>query len=546
MPEGGSFIPEHVRTMPLEAKESTAEKDFFSGLVIDRVRFEAEHPFGPDVAPAELIENRREQAKSIFQEIRQSKWGKPLMGLMGVLAGMGPLLFDRMKDQAAAKEETVEVAVDDPGVQYEMQRLVLEDLMKKGEMTVEYEGRFGRQSWDQLTRLAYQDFPTLGSKFEYLHKDSPEIVATYKDPRGKIDNYRQLYEMMSIEFKHSSLPFQFSEKCVEQATVLIPDLPPAEGLKVYQQFSQELYRSIGFRAVRELALGLAESLPPEHPVMQEIEKQAWLSDEAADWLKPQKDNSAYFDQVTGRVRIYHRVRGEQLILLDTFPGNGGPTDGVAWERGLPAQVAVRTPDGEFSFARSFEKKSSSWQYSWVADTAALRWTTDHKEVEYQDDDGTWRRLTGEDAEFTVMGSPEKPFKLKKKSVLYNSATDRTGEEASYPAPFDASDVLDEKSELRATWDLNDFGPRSIQMKDENGQTMSIFFHSSPHDERPQEFLDHSHGCIHMKPIDIDRMSGYLDKGSSIRISSGEISASSQKENRGSASVEIQLGSAREG
>ena len=530
MVESGLFIPKEARRMPSDTRESQAERDFFSGLLIDRVGFEAEHPFGPDAAPLATIEKRREKAMSLFQQIRESKWGRPLMGLMGVLAGVGPLVSDRMKDrEASSKEETVEVAVDDPGVQYEMRRLVLEELIKKGAITVEHEGRFGRKDWDQRQRLAYQDFPTLTSKFEYLHKDEPDIIAAYGDPRGRLDNFLTLYVMMATEFKHSSLPYQFSEQCVEDAISLIPSLPASEALTVYNSFSQELFQSVGFRAVHEMALGLSRALPAEHPVMKQIEKQAWLSKKAVSWLKPQKENSLFFDQVTGRVRIYHNI-GDKMILLDTFPGNGGQADGVAWKPGLPAQVPVRTPDGEFRFSRSFEKKSASWQYSWVTDTSPLRWTDDKKDVEYKDEDSTWRLLTGEDAEFTVMGAPQKPFKMKKKSSLYNAAIDRTGAEVTYPAPFTASDVIDADGNLRATWDLNDFGPRSIQMKDQEGKVMSIFFHSSPRDENPQEFLDTSHGCIHMKPIDVDISSSYLDRGSIMRISSERISMLTQNEN----------------
>jgi hypothetical protein len=549
MPEGGRFIPEQYRE-PVQPEpippptpevvsppDTEVEDAFFRGWTVNRAELEAQHPFGLDVAPESVKQSRREQANSIFQKIRESTWARPLMGMMAMLAGVGNFAFDRLKDRATvSKEETVEVATDDLGVQYEMQRLVIEELMKSGEMTVEQEGRFGRQSWNQLQRLAYQDFPTLDSKFEYLHKDNPDVIASYKDPRGRLDNYRQLYEMMSLEFRHSSLPFQFSEQCIEDAVSLIPNLPPEEAVQVYNGFTQELARSVGFRAVREMSQQLADTLPAAHPVLQQIEQQQWLSPEAADWLKPQKDNSAYFDQVTGRIMVYHQV-GDTMVLLDTFPGNGGPANGVAWERGLPAQVAVRTPDGEFKFARAFEKKSASWQYSWVTDTSPLRWNADQTQVDYQDEDGTWRRLTGQDAEFTTMGAPQKPFKEKKKSSLYNAAIDRTGDTVAYPAPFSRTDVVDEEGNLRSTWDLNDFGPRSIQMNDAEGKAMSVFFHSSPHDEAKEESLINSHGCIHMKPIDVDVMSSYLTKGSKIRISSTEVPQVAQTENRGSASAD---------
>lgn len=542
MAEGLSHVPEEARSMPrpsreirpapeVHQEELEIETAFFRGALIDQVQFEAEHPFGPDVESPSVREKKRLQAKTILQQIRESKWGKPLMGLMFALTGAGQFAFKEMDrgEGEPTKEETVEVATDDPGVQYEMRRLVLEELEAKGQILVEQEGREGRRDWEKITSIAYQDFPTLKSKFEYLHEDELDIIAAYGDPRGRLDNYKTLHILMATEFRHSSLPYQFSEQCVEDAVSLIPSLPASEALEVYSAFAPELMETVGFRAVRELALGLAGTLSREHPVMQLIEKQAYLSDEVVNWLKPQKENSAFFDQVTGRVRIYHQI-GSKMILLDTFPGNGGSADGVAWERGLPAHVAVRTPDGEFQFSRAFEKKSASWQYSWVTDTAPLRWTADKANVDYQDEDGKWRRLTGEDAEFTVMGAPQKPFKKKKKSSLYNAGTDRSGDNVKYPEPFDLSDVVDERGELRAIWDLNDFGPRSIQIKDQTGKVMSIFFHSNPSDEGAQEFLDNSHGCIHMKPIDVDIMSNYLAKGSLIRISSGESPKMTQQEN----------------
>lgn len=201
---------------------------------------------------------------------------------------------------------------------------------------------------------------------------------------------------------------------------------------------------------------------------------------------------------------------------------------------MAAHIAVRTPDGNYSYDRSFEKKSPSWQFSWVTDTAPLRWTADKKDVEYQDTDGKWRRLTGEYGEFMVYGAPQHPFLEEEKSSLYRSASQRE-QDGSWkrPVPFTVESALGPDGELRQTWDRNDFGSRSIQIRDESGQVMSIFFHSSPLDEKWGQFLDFSHGCIHMKPEDLEAMDGYLAKGSKMRISSESAVAKTEKPGSGS-------------
>ncbi|MCR4314594.1 MAG: L,D-transpeptidase, partial [Candidatus Uhrbacteria bacterium] len=153
---------------------------------------------------------------------------------------------------------------------------------------------------------------------------------------------------------------------------------------------------------------------------------------------------------------------------------------------------------------------------------SLRWAQDGENVEYQDVDGKWRRLTGEEGEFTVWGTPEKPFEEKTKSRIYQWSSEKL-EDGSWrrPNPFTVNEALGPDGKLREIWDRNDFGPKSIEMKDDKGMRMTIFFHSSPADEATNVFLDYSHGCIHMKPQDLQAMAGYLERGSGIRISSFE-------------------------
>jgi len=298
-------------------------------------------------------------------------------------------------------------------------------------------------------------------------------------------------------------------------------MEPNEALALYNEYSQDLVHRMGVRSVRELSAALVAVLPDSHPVVKQIQTDGWLGAEVEEWLKPSKENSMLFDQGKGRVLISHYI-GDRRVLLDVFPGNGGPPNGVEWERGMPAHTAVKTPDGNYTFDQMFEKKSASWQFSWVTDTAPLRWSEDGKEVDYQDTDGKWRRLTGENAEFVVYGAPQKPFKDKTKSTLYQWSSERLKDGTwKRPAPFTIEDALDADGLLRPAWDRNDFGPQSIQIKDAKGIPMSIFFHSSPQDEGPQQFLEYSHGCIRMKPADLERAGRYLVRGSKIRISSFE-------------------------
>lgn len=91
-----------------------------------------------------------------------------------------------------------------------------------------------------------------------------------------------------------------------------------------------------------------------------------------------------------------------------------------------------------------------------------------------------------------------------------------------------------------TWVFNDFGHISVKYyrdKNHNGvfdrktdELMSDFIHTTPPDEAATAKinrekladninLSHSHGCIHMKPNDIDRLirSGYVRRGITIEV-----------------------------
>lgn len=523
-----------------EDPESDAElgTEFEAWAVADR-DLERQHPLGPETDSIEVKTRRQETARGLLQRLREHPFSKPLFRFMTLLVGVGGIGYGGIKEMSRELGEDVpqvEGALEDPGVRYELKKILFEELLDRGQVFDELEARNGREAWSQEEKIDYQQIPDLEDKFEFLHKDHPELVATYAHPHKRMESYKGILNLMTEEFRHSSLPFEFTKSCIDSSAEVFVQMEQQAARDLYVQFSHDLMKSMGVRSVRNLAEQLAKGLPADHLVNQQVQADGWLGEEVGTWLEPSKENSLIFDQAAGEVRAFHH-RGGKKILLDVFPGNGGPTDGVAWERGMPGHVAVRTPDGNFTFDRVLEKKSPSWQFSWVADTAELRFTDDKKEVDYKDQDGTWRRLTGEDAEFVVYGAPQKPFQQKMASRLYKTASKQeTDGSWQRPVPFSVEDALGEEGQLRKAWDLNDFGPRTIRMRDGQGELMSVFFHSSPGDESPNAFLDYSHGCIHMKPGDLDLISTYLERGSGIRISSfDEIVASAQFERPGTLS-----------
>jgi lipoprotein-anchoring transpeptidase ErfK/SrfK len=73
--------------------------------------------------------------------------------------------------------------------------------------------------------------------------------------------------------------------------------------------------------------------------------------------------------------------------------------------------------------------------------------------------------------------------------------------------------------LVSIWDRNDFGKWAFNLR-----YSAFYIHTTPEDEhatsdeRPFS-LSQSHGCIHLRPADRDRMleAGYLAAGVSIRV-----------------------------
>jgi len=526
---------DHIQEQRVETELSDADLDAW---LMSPETYEG-YVMGPEAESPEDVKKNRAEAKGVLQKIRQHPFTKPVFQFMAMVMGAGALGLSSIEKGGSGNDaeldEIVEVA-QDPGVRYELRKILFEELMERDQVLSEVEARYGREAWSQEERLEYADIPTLDGKFEYLHKDDPELIHQYRSPEGRIRSFSAISETMRLEFSHSSLVREFAKGCVQDSPKVFLEMDPEEGLEVYREFSQDLAKNVGLRHVRDMGALLMEQLPSDHPIQKQILEDGWMSDEVGKWFEPSTQNSALFDQGNGVILLLHKV-GDRHALLDTFPGNGGPPDGVAWERGMPGHVAVRTPDGMYGFDRVLEKKSVSWRNSWVADGAELRWTSDKTEVEYKDQDGRWRLLTGEQAEFVVYGAPSKPFVEKNKSKLYKYASQHQEDgSVQVPKPFTVQDALGPDGELRPIWDKNDFGPKTIRIKDAGGELMSIFFHSSPTDEAPEAFLDFSHGCIHMKPADLEAMGGYLTKGSNIKISSfTDIVAFAQLKKPGTAS-----------
>jgi len=206
-------------------------------------------------------------------------------------------------------------------------------------------------------------------------------------------------------------------------------------------------------------------------------------------------------------------------MVDSAPANGGDPLAGSYYDSTNSHQMVRTPDGEFPYQETVRKKAASWKMSWIADGSPVRLTPDGKNMEYQDLDGKWYLATGEEAVFFG----EQPFKLKERSWVYVAGTHFENGIKELPRPFVVNDFVIEEGGLphvATTWGKNDFGPKSIHVTDPRREGRASFlYHSSPLDEAPSAFLVTSHGCVHMKPEDIELMDRYLTKGSVIRNSS---------------------------
>ncbi len=197
-----------------------------------------------------------------------------------------------------------------------------------------------------------------------------------------------------------------------------------------------------------------------------------------------------------------------LLKLKEFDAHGGPSD---VKMGGDGHAQTSTTVGRFVI-KSVEKHVSYGRYAiW----SGIAWGTDVKidgGIVMVKLNGTWKKLTDVNAKWAQYKNDQKGVR---DMVLQYQRT-------LYP-----------NSPIPTKWLFNDFGHVSVKyFKDINHDRrmngkehiMGDFIHTTPGDEastvsRKIFQLTESHGCIHVKPNDIDTMigNGYLKKGNTIEV-----------------------------
>ena len=197
-----------------------------------------------------------------------------------------------------------------------------------------------------------------------------------------------------------------------------------------------------------------------------------------------------------------------LLKIKEFDAHGGP---VNVKMGGDGHSQTSTTVGRFVI-KSIEKHVSYGKYaawSGIAWGTEVKITGDIVMVKYN---GVWKKLTDVNAQWGQYKNDQKGVTnavLKYQRELYPNS----------PIP--------------TKWLFNDFGHVSVKyFKDVNldrkmngkEYVMGDFIHTTPTDEaataRRKIFqLGESHGCIHVKPNDIDTMigNGYLKKGNTVEV-----------------------------
>ncbi|MEO3405636.1 hypothetical protein AAFN85_17120 [Mucilaginibacter sp. CAU 1740] len=219
-----------------------------------------------------------------------------------------------------------------------------------------------------------------------------------------------------------------------------------------------------------------------------------------------------------------------LIKIKEFDAHGGPS---TKKTGMDGHEMTPTRSGRYVVG-AVEKHISYGKYAYWSGVpwgAGLKFIGDVTYVDVNNN-GHWQKL-----------STYRPIWLNyyKTEMAIKNAIKVTWLQLKV-AHYSGSEVLLYDTDLPEKWLFNDFGHVSVKyFVDRNhdgimnrGETfMGDFIHTTPHDEaitsynrrataaqpRFQVNLAESHGCVHVKPADVDVMigSGYIKKGQSIVV-----------------------------
>jgi len=195
-----------------------------------------------------------------------------------------------------------------------------------------------------------------------------------------------------------------------------------------------------------------------------------------------------------------------------FPAAGGPSHNSQSD----GHTAGRTPPGNYILGPRHHHVTRNWTYSALPFGARLRTSRDG-EVEYEAATGKWALATGPKG--AVTEAVRRACELQHKTCLESDILTCARSLLMDPVT---------KRLLYDVWKLNDFGLWSWNLI-KNGKAAPYFIHTTAEDEaetaaqaaipNPVINLKNSHGCIHLKPKDRDKMiaAGYLVKGAHFTV-----------------------------
>ncbi len=214
----------------------------------------------------------------------------------------------------------------------------------------------------------------------------------------------------------------------------------------------------------------------------------------------------------------------KLFKLKTYPAHAGPSlDFINQHSELIKERVTPTREGRY-IVYSIGKHVSSqrWLFSSIAWGTPMKF---EKEVVYVQKNGKWVKLSATNSQWLSGGNSEKDLHdyLIKLYVSYKQ-----------------NNVRLYSNGMPGTWVFNDFGHVSVKYfkdtndnfkLDKNESLMSDFIHTTPVTEAVSSFnkqnirsaqpvqLVSSHGCIHVRPDDIDEMirNKYIEKGSAFVV-----------------------------
>ena len=268
----GYVPPEAMEWHKERSEKEKAELAFFGDFAFTTDAMERAHQLGPEADTEVTVKRRREKAQGVFDRLSRLPITKPLWKMMALLAGVGGIAFGAMSERKEVEvDPQEEVEPEDAGEEYELKRLVYDELLDRGEVALEREAREGRASWTPEVSLEYEQIRTLSGKFEYLHKENRSLIEAYRNPRGRLENFSVLFETISTEFARSSLPNQFAQEAISDAKEVLPGMSEKDALALYQSFQPVLAKRMGVRYARELAEGLVGVLPASHSISKEVQ-----------------------------------------------------------------------------------------------------------------------------------------------------------------------------------------------------------------------------------------------------------------------------------